>query len=483
MLLALIIGGSGCNSFLEEEVYTEYDPDKFLQDETGIDALLTGAYARSRIIGYDHRNYTYMMNEFNTDIAFETGGGLEKDAAPFIQFTWAVNNSFLNSFWQKMYQAVASANSVIVLTDQVTGLDPEKVNRVKAEARFIRAVSYYYLYNTFGPTPVVDIPVGATPQEIEELGKNTPRTDKTTFLNYLIADLEFAAEQLPVVENPIGRATRGAALAYQMKLYLKEKNWEQVRTIASKIEALNQYQLFDDYTKLFAVDGENNKEFIFRASCIAQSGHHNNYMAHAFPPNYPIMTNWVNFGAQFRTYSAFYKTFEEDDKRRALIIRNYTDIAGKQVDLLENKDGKELDDVRSFKYWPDPSGLGEAMGNDIVFVRYADVLLCKAEAINELEGPNQNCIDLVNAVRQRASASAVAIGDFSSKDAFRDFILAERGREFYSEGLRREDLIRHGKFISSAIARGHAAKNHHVVFPIPLQQIDANPKLEQNDGY
>ncbi|NQD72424.1 RagB/SusD family nutrient uptake outer membrane protein, partial [Sphingobacterium shayense] len=180
MLLALIIGGSGCNSFLEEEVYTEYDPDKFLQDETGIDALLTGAYARSRIIGYDHRNYTYMMNEFNTDIAFETGGGLEKDAAPFIQFTWAVNNSFLNSFWQKMYQAVASANSVIVLTDQVTGLDPEKVNRVKAEARFIRAVSYYYLYNTFGPTPVVDIPVGATPQEIEELGKNTPRADKTT---------------------------------------------------------------------------------------------------------------------------------------------------------------------------------------------------------------------------------------------------------------------------------------------------------------
>ncbi|MGH2622244.1 MAG: hypothetical protein ACRDE7_01120, partial [Sphingobacterium sp.] len=79
LLLCLPFLTTGCKSFLEEEVYTEYDPDGFLNDESGIDALLTGAYARSRIIAYDHRNYTYMMNEFNTDISFETGGGLEKD--------------------------------------------------------------------------------------------------------------------------------------------------------------------------------------------------------------------------------------------------------------------------------------------------------------------------------------------------------------------------------------------------------------------
>ena len=73
----LLLFSYSCTSFLEEEVFTEYDPDKFLSDQSGIDALLTGAYARSRIIGYDHRNYTYLMNEFTTDIAFETGGGLE----------------------------------------------------------------------------------------------------------------------------------------------------------------------------------------------------------------------------------------------------------------------------------------------------------------------------------------------------------------------------------------------------------------------
>lgn len=483
LLLSLPILGSSCTSFLDEEVFTEYDPDKFLQDQSGIDALLTGAYARARIIAYDHRNYTYMMNEFNTDVSFETGGGLEKDAAPFIQFNWAVNNSFLNSFWQKMYQAIASANSVIILSNQLQNIDPQKVNLIEAEARFIRASSYYFLYNLFGPTPLIDIPANATPQEIEEIGKNTARATTEEFITYLIADLEFAKQHLPIVENPIGRASKGAAIGYLMKLYLKEKNWAKVAETSNELIDLRQYSLYSDYTKLFAIEGEANKEFIFRAPCLPQSGYHNNYMAHTFPPNYPISNNMVNFGAQFRTYTSFYKTFEANDKRRELLIRSYTDNAGKKIELLEDTNGKALDDVRSFKYWPDQNAVGEAMGNDIVYIRYADVLLSRAEALNELSGPNQESIDLINEVRKRAQVSLLTVDTYSSKSALRDFILAERGREFYSEGLRREDLIRHGKFISSARERGYAAKDYQVVYPIPLQQIDANPKLKQNEGY
>lgn len=88
----LLSGTMSCTDFLEEKVYTEYDPNAMLQDQSGIDALLAGAYARSRIIEYSSRNYTYLMNEFPTDIAFETGGGLERDAAQFINFIWAVDN-------------------------------------------------------------------------------------------------------------------------------------------------------------------------------------------------------------------------------------------------------------------------------------------------------------------------------------------------------------------------------------------------------
>src|SRR5699024_3979511 len=240
------------------------------------------------------RNYTYLMNEFTTDIAFETGGGLEKDAAPFIQFSWSINNSFLNSFWQKMYGASASANSVTLLIDQSNQLDEEVKKKVLAEARFIRSISYYFLYNIFGPTPIINIPSVATPTEIEEIGKNTPRATEQEYLDYMINDFEFAEQYLPVEEKPLGRATKGAALAFLMKLQLKEKQWQEVLNTSQEIMDLHNYELYNDYTRLFSVEGENNKEFMFRAPCIAQSGYQNNYMSHAFPPNYPITSNMEN---------------------------------------------------------------------------------------------------------------------------------------------------------------------------------------------
>lgn len=479
----LAFSTASCKDFLEEEVYTQYDPNSFLKDKAGVDALLTGAYARARIVAYDSRNYTFLMNEFTTDIAFETGGGLERDALPFIQFSWGANNSFLNSFWVKMYAAIGSANTVLQITQDLEGIPQENITQIEAEARFIRAVSYYYLYNLFGSTPLIEIPQGATPDEIEQIGKATPRATREDFISYLTADLEFAYQYLPVEENPIGRATKGSALAVLTKLFLHEKEWAKVAETSQLLMELNYYALYPDYKNLFSVAGENNKEFIYRAPCLPISGYHNNYMAHAFPPNYPIQSNWANFGAQFRTYTSFYKTFENQDLRRGVFVTSYTDNSGSRVELLEDQQGNPLNNVRSFKYVPDPAAVGEAMGNDIVYIRYADILLSRAEALNELNGPNQESVDLLNQVRARANVDTKTVGDFKTTESFRNFILEERGREFFTEGLRREDLIRHGKFISGAQSRGYPAQDYHVVFPIPQQQIDANPTLKQNQGY
>lgn len=479
----MFIGTTSCTDFLEEKVYTEYDPSATLQDQDGIDALLAGAYARSRIIEYASRNYTYLMNEFPTDVSFETGGGLERDAAPFINFTWSVDNSILDSFWTKMYEAIASANSVLNVTDGLSGISEENLKKIQGEARFIRAASYYFLYNIFGTTPLIDIPKNATPNEIEQIGKSTPRASQEDFVKYLVADLTFAAENLPVEENPIGKATKGSALALLTKLYMHEKDWENVITTSQKVIDLKYYSLYDNYKKMFSIEGENNKEYIYRAPCIAQSGFQNNYMAHAFPPNYPIQTNWINFGAQFRTYTAFYETFSANDIRRELLITNYIDQSGNAVELLKDENGTPLNNVRSFKYWPDPDAVGESNGNDIVYIRYADILLCKAEALNEKQGPNQESINLINEIRRRAKTDEISLNDYTTKETLRDFILAERGREFFSEGLRREDLIRQGKFISNAIERGKNAKPFHVLYPIPQRQREANSSLGQNEGY
>lgn len=479
----LFLGITSCHNFLKEEVYTEYDPNALLQTQEGVDALLAGAYARSRIIEYSARNYTYLMNEFPTDIAFETGGGLERDATPFINFIWDPTNSISSTIWTKMYQAIASANSVLNVTDGLTSIPEENLKKSQAEARFIRAISYYFLLNSYGPTPIIEIPKNATPNEIEEIGKSTPRPSRQVFVDYLIADLKFAAENLPIVESPIGRATKGTALAALTKLYMMEKDWDNALTSAQQVIDLNYYSLYNDYKKMFSVDGEANMEYIYRAPCIAQVGYANLYMPHAFPPNYPIQTNWTNFGAQFRTYSAFYDTFEEGDSRKECFVTNYINQSGVRIELLRDENGVALDNVRSFKYWPDPNAVGDYHGNDIVYIRYADILMCKAEALNEKQGPNSESISLINQIRRRANASEALLTDFSSKDELRDFILAERGREFFSEGLRREDLIRHGKFISNAVERGKNAKPFHVVYPIPQAQLEANVNLVQNEGY
>lgn len=165
------------------------------------------------------------------------------------------------------------------------------------------------------------------------------------------------------------------------------------------------------------------------------------------------------------------------------MITNYIDQSGEKVELLRDEKGNALDNVRSFKYWPDPNASGENNGNDIVYIRYADILLCRAEALNELNGPNAESISLINQVRQRAKVADIVLSNFTTKESLRDFILEERAREFFSEGLRREDLIRHGKFISNAIARGKDAKPYHVLYPIPQRQREANPSLTQNPGY
>src|SRR5207249_165489 len=121
---------------------------------------------------------------------------------------------------------------------------------------------------------------------------------------------------------------------------------------------------------------------------------------------------------------------------------------------------------------------------DVPVLRYADILLSRAEALNELNGPTQEALDLINLVRTRAGIANLTLANATSKDVLRDLILRERGWEFYSEGKRREDLLRHNKFISLAQARGLTnASNKHKLFPIPQAEIDANKACVQNDGY
>ena len=160
-------------------------------------------------------------------------------------------------------------------------------------------------------------------------------------------------------------------------------------------------------------------------------------MAHAFPPNYPIQSNWINFGAQFCVYNDWVKTYRSDDKRLQWFLFNYTDVKGKYHNLLNSSDQGKA--VRCFKYVPDPNAISQNHGNDVPLIRFAEILLNRSEALNELNGPNQESVDLLNSIRQRAGIPGHSLADFPSKEAFRDSLLQERGWEFVAEGKRRQE--------------------------------------------
>ncbi len=462
---------AGCQDFLEEQVFTEYDPDTFLNTESGINAVLTATYSQSRP---PWRETWFSFAGWTTDLQLERGGGYAAPAATFANFQWGPSNLFFRNNWRELYEAIRNANSLLDNIDNVTALPPEKISSLKGEALFLRAFNYYVLHDLFGGVPLI---TSAVEQDLE-----IPRASAEATVAFIESDLLAATESLPVEPELYGKATKGAALALLGRVYLNTKQWQKCADILQQVIDLNKYGLFTPVEGLFSVDNEGNQELIFVFASLA-IGPGWNYMPHAYPVGYD--TDQVNFGAQFQLWRWFVNSFEEQDTRRNWILTSYTDKSGEFIDLMNDPivPGVEKKYPRSFKFPPDPNALGAVHGTDIPILRYAEVLVSRAEALNEINGPNQESIDLLNQIRARANASLYELSDFPDKESLRNQILQERAWEFFTEGLRRQDLMRHGKYISSAVERGVAAQPHHVLYPIPQQELDANPSLVQNPGY
>jgi hypothetical protein len=395
---------------------------------------------------------------------------MNNHAVLYMNYSWDSQHGWLNGHWNKCYQGVRDANALIDNVDNVDMSDSKKT-LLRAEARFIRAVAYIFLYDWFGPTPLV------TSSSIEEM--KPERATEEEMINFIETELEEVAGLLPV-DRPIdeyGRGTRGAALGFLTKFLLNTRQWGKSAAVAQQVMDLGKYSLFPEYMELFKVENEINNEFIFVHPAINQPGNGNLLPPASFPPNYPTPGTHENWAAQVRVYDEFYLSFDQEDKRKDLIITEYVDVNGVHRQLLGQ------DNSRSFKYWPDPNANGRWTGNDVPEIRYADILLSKAEALTRMDGPNQESIDLINKIRVRAGLTEVDLSDFTDAESLNSHILKERKWEFYNEAKSREDMIRHGVLISNAQERGKQAQPYHVLFPIPQSEMDTNPNLVQNEGY
>lgn len=461
----LILSTAACEDQLKEEPFDQLDPNLVLNTEEGLESLLISAYGNMQWHRFPLIQVHY-LEEGPSDLFFETGGGQARDASRLQEFSFDPEHPYIGAVYDRLWNAIRDVNLFLATQENVEYEKADKNVRI-GEARFIRAFEYYWLTKFFGEVPLVTSPD-------DEL---YPAKASMEVLNSFIeTELQAAGSVLPVDQPEYNRITKGAALSILTKFYLNTKQWDKCATTARQVMDLGVYELYPSYVDMFKPDNEINSEFIFVMPCSRIGGGlGTEWTSLSLPPKYPI--DGPNFAAQFRYYDSFVNSFAPEDTRRDLFVTQYTDTDGKDVQLLGN------DNSRSLKF-RDDARVGADQENDFPVVRYADILLSRAEALNEMDGPSDEAIDLINQVRARAGEdmTLLSAGDFT-KETLREELLQERAWEFYSESKRRSDLLRHGVFISRAQDRGKPAKDYQKLYPIPQGEINANKNLVQNDGY
>ena len=473
LLLAASLVPYSCTDVLEEEVYSELS-DSYLKTESGLNTVLYSTYSSFNATGFTLVN-DYFISVYMSGIGYGKGGTWETGTAVAFQtYTWDSNSGYFGTTWSNNFTSIRNAN---ILLDKISVEDADYSDNyrklITAEAKGIRGASYAILFNHFGPTPIF------TTTETTDL--ELPRATEQEMLSRIETDLTEAAADLPVEPAQYGRMCKGGALGFLCKHYLNTHQWQKAADAAQQIMALGYYSLQANYLDAFGVlhEGHSNNPEVIWANPADAANSPEFFMALGYPTDFPLpLPSQGTWATRTYLYDSFLDSFEENDTRLGGIVTSYVSKQTGQTVV-----GYGENHSLPVKFGFDPNAVAFMSGIDLPRIRYSDILLARAEALNEINGPNDEAIDLINMVRTRAGISSLSAGDFN-KESLRDQILEERFHEFYFEGKEREDLKRQGKLISDAVSRGVNAKDYQVLFPIPQAEIDANTNInENNSGY
>lgn len=419
-------------------------------------------------------------------IAIESTGSDEADKGStptdatffnlFDQFTVTSTQGSLQGFWTGQYQNINLCNQVLDNVPNIP-MDAALKSRFLAEAKFIRAYSYFRLVRAYGSVPLrLNVPKDNTEY-------NIPQSDKAAVYAQIEKDLTEAAAVLPqsYAATDLGRATRGAALGMKAKVAMYQKKWSDVLTLTNQVMGLG-YDLFPDFEKGFRVANENSVESIFevQAELLQSNGDASNSQYSQVQGVAGVM------GWGFNTPSAeLAAAFETGDPRRdaTILFRGETTPQG---DLVPTTVPNERYNQKSYvPFNTRVSGFNEGAQQNFRVLRFADILLMNAEAANELGTPSQALTSL-NRVRKRArGTSTTLLPDITVTDqtTLRNAIWKERQVELAMENDRYFDVIRQGRALQVFGPKGWKA-NKNEVWPIPQTEIDlSGGLLKQNPGY
>ncbi|GAA0540343.1 RagB/SusD family nutrient uptake outer membrane protein [Chitinophaga japonensis] len=418
--------------------------------------------------GTDDCEWGYGRNTRNTD-----KNVLDK-------FTYDAGTNLFFQFWSTSYQVINRANAAIDNIAAMTSINDDKKQQYQGEAKFVRALMYFNLVRLFGGVP---LQLSAT-TSLKDLA--IKRAGAEEVYAQIIADLQFCGEHLPLSNSAAnaGRATKGGAMALLVKVFLTRRNYPQAVEEARKVMALGSYSLWPAYREVFEIANENRTESIFEVQFISGSGNIGSSYAGYYRPAFDKRPGFGGFGDNPVTEN-HYKAYPPGDLRRDINVIQYS----------YTSDPKAPTTIKYPYYvakYKDPAAIGvDDGGNNYIILRYADVLLMFAEALYLSDPGNAEALEAFNQVRRRAyglpvnAPSAHDLAPGLSAAAFQDSLLLERRLEFAFEGQRRFDLLRTGKLQEAMQAQDASitVRDQDTLFPIPTQEMDANPLLEQNPGY
>ncbi len=402
------------------------------------------------------------------------GDGIQIQA--YDDFTFTPSEGNIENWYRTLYLGVRRAHLVLERVPEIQDMDPALKSRLLAEARFLRGYFYSLLVRGFR-----DVPLVLESEPASGLGKTS---GDVIFNSVIEPDLLSALNDLPFksdyeIENA-GRATKGAAAALLTRLYLFRKDFVNAEKYALEVINSGQYSLEDSFANAFSVEGEHGPESIFEIGALPQNslGLGGNQYANTIG-----VRGTPNFGWGFDRPSFEWIQFMDNSNDPRLdptifflgeVIDGQTIIGdGNTPDTTYRTDGsiKEIE-VYLQKAYASGNGNEARWGHNRRIIRYSDVLLMAAEALNE-NGKSGMALTHLNEVRNRADAGKNVLNDISTTDQaqLRTAIYEERSRELFMEGLRYWDLVRTDRAATVLGPLGFTPGKHEI-FPIPQSEID-----------
>jgi hypothetical protein len=510
---------AGCNKgLLDTSPHDRYTEETFWTTPEAANAGLVGCYSVLRndgVFGGKNSNggsSTAIWEETLSPNAYNYSNAYSFNSIASGQ-QMATTGGVVSGRYGDCYSGIGRCNTFLKKVDEVPGMDPAIVSRMKGEALFLRALYYFMLQNYYGGVPLI-----LDPPNLETQG-SLPRTDRAAVVAQVLADLDAAAAALPASFSGAnaGRATKGAAMALKARVLLYEASpllntandpakWQAAAAAAKAVMDLGTYTLFANYRNLFLQPNEGNKEVIFDVQYVfPNQGSSFDLICTQYNTNAPLLefaqSYYMNNGLPISDPASGYDAANPYANRDPRLYATFTypgDMyRGKKIDstrfAITGYGMKKYSIYDSIVPPSDKSDLKDGQSDiNFIVLRYADILLMYAEAQNEAAGPDATVYAALDAIRDRVKMPRIPAG--LNKDQLRAEIRHERRSEFGGEGLYYNDIRRwktaetvlntniyswSGKYLEK---RSFDPKRDYW-WPIPLGERDVNPALEQNPLY